>query len=108
MPSSTLFAAANRVRGYLDEPARPCDAVVKYGGDEARRRGEAPHRGSTTSPERNSGPGYGLPDLRDGDQSPLTRRARHEPAFAAFRRRFRAHNSEVATGVAFSTPRPIC
>jgi hypothetical protein len=38
--ASSLFSSVQRVRGHLDDPARPCDVVVVYGGDEAQRRSE--------------------------------------------------------------------
>jgi hypothetical protein len=39
--SASLFAGANRVRGHLADPSRPCDVVVAYGGEEAQRRSDA-------------------------------------------------------------------
>jgi hypothetical protein len=39
--SSNLFAGANRVRGHLAEPSRPCDVVVVYGGDDVQTRSNA-------------------------------------------------------------------
>jgi predicted AAA+ superfamily ATPase len=39
--SASLFASANRVRGHLDDPARPCEVVIAYGGDEMQRRSGA-------------------------------------------------------------------
>lgn len=39
--SPSLFSGARRVRGHLDSPARPCEAVVVYGGEEGQRRSEA-------------------------------------------------------------------
>jgi predicted AAA+ superfamily ATPase len=39
--SASLFDGANRVRGHLAEPSRPCDVVVAYGGEEAQRRSNA-------------------------------------------------------------------
>lgn len=39
--SPSLFDGARRVRSHLDEPSRPCDAVVVYGGEEAQQRSEA-------------------------------------------------------------------
>jgi len=36
--SSSLFEGANRVRRHLDDPSRPCEVVVAYGGDESQRR----------------------------------------------------------------------
>jgi predicted AAA+ superfamily ATPase len=38
---ASLFAGAKRVRGHLDDPSRPCDVVVAYGGEEAQRRSDA-------------------------------------------------------------------
>jgi len=39
--SASLFDGANRVRGHLTEPSRPCDVVVTYGGEGAQRRSNA-------------------------------------------------------------------
>jgi predicted AAA+ superfamily ATPase len=39
--SASLFDGANRVRGHLAQPSRPCDVVVAYGGEEAQRRSNA-------------------------------------------------------------------
>jgi len=39
--SPTLFAGANRVRGHLDDPSRPCEVVIAYGGYENQRRSAA-------------------------------------------------------------------
>jgi len=39
--SPSLFAGANRVRRHLDDPARPCDVVIAYGGEESQRRSDA-------------------------------------------------------------------
>jgi len=39
--SPSLFSGARRVRGHLDAPSRPCEAVVVYGGEEGQRRSEA-------------------------------------------------------------------
>jgi hypothetical protein len=39
--SPSLFAGANRVRGHLDDPSRPCEIVIAYGGDESQRRSTA-------------------------------------------------------------------
>ncbi len=36
--SSTLFHATRRVRGHFDNAARPCDAVVAYGGEQFQQR----------------------------------------------------------------------
>lgn len=36
----SLFSGARRVRQHLDAPARPCSAVVAYGGGERQRRSE--------------------------------------------------------------------
>lgn len=39
--SSSLLAGVRRVLGHLDDPARPCEAIVVYGGEEAQKRSEA-------------------------------------------------------------------
>jgi hypothetical protein len=39
--SPSLFSGARRVRGHLDIPARPCEAVVVYGGEEGQSRTDA-------------------------------------------------------------------
>ena len=39
--SASLFAGANRVRRHLDDPSRPCDVVIAYGGQESQRRSNA-------------------------------------------------------------------
>jgi len=38
--TASLFAGTQRVRAHLDDPARPCEVVVAYGGDEPQRRRE--------------------------------------------------------------------
>ncbi len=40
-PSISLFDGANRVRGHLDDPSRPCEVVVAYGGDASQPRAGA-------------------------------------------------------------------
>ena len=37
----SLVAGARRVRRHLDDPARPCEAMVVYGGGELQRRSDA-------------------------------------------------------------------
>ena len=39
--SASLFSGAKRVRGHLDDPSRPCDVILAYGGEEAQRRTDA-------------------------------------------------------------------
>jgi len=39
--STNVFDSVNRVRGHLDDPSRPCDVVIAYGGDESQRRSRA-------------------------------------------------------------------
>jgi len=39
--SASLFDGANRVRRHLDDPSRPCDVVIAYGGEESQRRSDA-------------------------------------------------------------------
>jgi len=39
--ASSLFAGARRVQAHLEDPRRPCEALVVYGGDEAQRRSDA-------------------------------------------------------------------
>lgn len=39
--SPSLSAGARRVVGHLDQPSRPCEAVVVYGGKEAQTRTDA-------------------------------------------------------------------
>lgn len=36
--SPSLLASARRVRGHLDDPSRPCEAIVVYGGREGQKR----------------------------------------------------------------------
>lgn len=39
--SPSLFAGANRVCAHLDDPARPCEVVIAYGGEGSQRRSAA-------------------------------------------------------------------
>ncbi len=39
--ATSLFAGANRVRRHLDDPLRPCEVVIAYGGDESQQRSDA-------------------------------------------------------------------
>jgi len=39
--SPSLFDGANRVRRHLDDPSRPCDVVIAYGGEQSQRRSDA-------------------------------------------------------------------
>jgi predicted AAA+ superfamily ATPase len=39
--SASLFDGADRVRRHLDDPSRPCDVVIAYGGAESQRRSDA-------------------------------------------------------------------
>ena len=39
--SPSLFGGVRRVCGHFDDPARPCDAIVVYGGDDRQERSEA-------------------------------------------------------------------
>jgi len=39
--SASLFDGANRVRGHLDDPSRPCEVVIAYGGDDSQLRSGA-------------------------------------------------------------------
>jgi len=39
--SPSLFDGANRVRGHLDNPSRPCEVVIAYGGDDSQLRSGA-------------------------------------------------------------------
>jgi len=39
--STSLFDGANRVRRHLDDPSRPCDVAIAYGGEESQRRSDA-------------------------------------------------------------------
>jgi len=38
--SANLFASTSRVRRHLDDPSRPCDVVIAYGGEECQRRSD--------------------------------------------------------------------
>jgi hypothetical protein len=39
--SASLFDGANRVRRHLDDPSRPCNVVIAYGGDDSQLRSGA-------------------------------------------------------------------
>ena len=39
--SASHFDGANRVRCHLDDPSRPCDVVISYGGKGSQRRSNA-------------------------------------------------------------------